>query len=173
MTIIRTHSQADFFFDAMQKCKNAKNAMRCENANAMRKGEKICIAFFSLKNLKNHRSIALLQSHSHHITSPALHCRCVIQSCSCTSTSSCWATSYQQFVYQRDMLFLIISLCISLSFSLSLSLSLSFFFFLSLSLSFSFFIMPLVFIPISCLSLISVLSLIFRKCHFVFKPSFH
>jgi hypothetical protein len=46
MTMIRTHSQADsfFFFDAMRKCENAKNAIQCENANAMRKCEKICIA---------------------------------------------------------------------------------------------------------------------------------
>jgi hypothetical protein len=54
MTMIRTHSQADFFFlfDAMQKC------------------EKIRIAslFFVKKPEKNHRSIAL--SHSHRITSP-------------------------------------------------------------------------------------------------------
>jgi hypothetical protein len=70
MTMIRTHSQANF---VLMRCENAKNAMRCENANAMRKSEKIRIAslFFFEKTEKNHRSIALSHSHSHRITSLA------------------------------------------------------------------------------------------------------
>jgi hypothetical protein len=49
----------------MQKCENAKNAMRCKNANAMRKSEKIRIAshhFFPFKKPKKSsidRSFAL------------------------------------------------------------------------------------------------------------------
>jgi hypothetical protein len=50
-----------------------KKVMRCENANVMRKCEKIRIASLKtyLQNGKIDRSIAFSQSHSHRITSPA------------------------------------------------------------------------------------------------------